>query len=237
MTHLVVGELCKRIEGLDVKPKYNELSLLYSKHHHPDMRDITQSVIMWLNGLSPLFEEDIIIKFMRDDELFDEQWWKFYFDGVRLHLYVDINVGRTKILKDINGSLPEAIAAIREWYTNYLTILKAKVKYNRSVQHWTKHGMDACCIMRYIEPAGHQKPNLIKFAENNIRARVAVVKSFCYADDDDVLRPCSGEVWYYSAGTFIILEDDFTMATLKKIRDDVNHSIETTQYWIERLLS
>jgi len=232
-----VGSFSTKIQGLHIKPKYNKLSPLYSNHPHPKVYESMENIRLWLYGLSPLFEETIIIKFMRDGELHEHGWWKFYFDGVRLTLYIDINISNTMVITEIKDGLYLAIQSVNLWYKEYRELINTPVVYN---DHYdgAAHGLATSVALRATLRSGMLCENKLKYAQDYIRANIKVIdmRGVCEEAEEE-LRQYPGERWYYSSGTFLIRKEDFDYDVLKQIREDTESCIETTEYWVERLLT
>ena len=233
----VLGEFSTKIKGLSEKPKYNKLSPLYSNHPHPRVHECMENIRLWLYGLSPLFEETVIIKFMRDGELHDCSGWKFYFDGVRLVLYIDIHTSQSIVNTEVKDGLYLAIQAVQTWYEEYSKVINTPVKYR---EHYDSklHCLATCAALRATLRPFQLCEDMLKFAQDNIRARIAVfdMNGVCEEAEEELCQ-YPGERWYYSSGTFLIRKEDFDFTVLKQIREDTESCIETTNYWVERLLT
>lgn len=233
----VIGEFSSNIDGLRIKPKYANKSPLYSNHPHPSVHGNMENIRLWLYGVCHRFEETIIIKFMSEGELHEFGWWKFYFDGVRLTLYIDVEASKQLVETEVRDGLMLATEMVSKWYATYNGIVNSPVKYTKRYNP-KLHSLGMCHLLSKDVPTGNLDKGLLTYAEDNIRARILVVDTNC-ADEEamDTLEQYPGETWYYSTGTFAIPLKDFNFTTLKHIREDVNATIQTTKYWVDRLMA
>ena len=237
LNEAVIGDFSAKIRGLSEKPRYAAVSPLKTIHPTPDMHSKMENIRLWLYNLNPLFAETIILKFMSNNELAHDGWFKFYFDGVRLFLYVDVNIGRRIVNEEIIDSLFLAKQAIGNWYEEYKQVASRPVKYSTDYVS-KRHSLAMCELLRHAMPVEVLCKEKVEYAETYINCRIAVVN--LERVDDDVfyhLNKLPDYRWYYSSGTFVIHYTDFTKELLEQLRREVELSIATTRYWVERLLT